>query len=64
MSMDADALLRSQQELQGRIARTYDNLKKSGASKITAGAVDSRLKALEANWTKFEDNHEALRTMY
>ncbi|KMQ82670.1 hypothetical protein RF55_22190 [Lasius niger] len=64
MSMDADALLRSQQDLQGRIARVYENLKKSGAAKITAGAVESRLKALEANWSKFETNHEALRTMY
>ncbi|KMQ83055.1 hypothetical protein RF55_21065, partial [Lasius niger] len=64
MSMDADALLRSQQDLQGRIARAYENLKKSGAAKITAGAVESRLKALEANWSKFENNHEALSTMY
>ncbi|KMQ88514.1 hypothetical protein RF55_11989 [Lasius niger] len=64
MSMDADALLQSQQDLQDRIARAYENLKKSSAAKITAGAVESRLKALEANWSKFEDNHKALRTMY
>ncbi|KMQ86917.1 gag-pol protein, partial [Lasius niger] len=64
MSMDADALLQCQEELQGRIARTYENLKKSGAAKITEGSVESRLKALEASWSKFEQNHEALSTLY
>src|SRR5580765_3756407 len=64
MSMDADALLRCQEELQGRIARTYENLRKSGAAKITEGSVESRLKALEANWGKFEQNHEALSTLH
>lgn len=66
MSMDAEALLRSQYvtyKLQSRIVRTYKNLKKSGAAKMTAG-MESRLKALEASWSKFEDNHEAFRTMY
>ncbi|XP_011701561.1 PREDICTED: uncharacterized protein LOC105458160, partial [Wasmannia auropunctata] len=62
--MDADGLLRAQTELQGRIARACENLKKQGSAKITVGALESRLQSLEANWKKFEENHEVLRTTH
>ncbi|XP_070526958.1 uncharacterized protein [Cardiocondyla obscurior] len=61
VSPELEALLRGQQELHGRIARAVENLKKMGASKITAGAIDSKLKLLDNYWAKFESAHEALR---
>ncbi|XP_070525005.1 uncharacterized protein [Cardiocondyla obscurior] len=61
VSPELEALLRGQQELHGRIARAVENLKKMGASKITAGAIDSKLKLLDNYWAKFENAHEALR---
>ncbi|KAL6419839.1 hypothetical protein ACFW04_011153 [Cataglyphis niger] len=47
-------------ELYGRIARVYENLQKSGSANISIGLVEARLQALEANWAKFEFNHDKL----
>jgi len=57
-----DAVLAAQQELFGRISRTMENLKKAGSSKITFSFVATTLKLLDAKWTKFEENHERLRS--
>lgn len=48
-----------QHELCGCIARAIENLKKS-SGKLTLGMVETRLQALEANWAKFESNHDKL----
>ncbi|KMQ83786.1 hypothetical protein RF55_19094, partial [Lasius niger] len=61
MSETFDALIRSQVRLQGRIIRAHDNLKKTGAANITQGAVEARLQTLEANWNKFEGQHDTLQ---
>ena len=55
-----EPLVESQNELSGRIARAYENLKKLGAAKITPGAVESRLGMLRKNWEKFDQQHDQL----
>ncbi|KAL6418613.1 hypothetical protein ACFW04_011959 [Cataglyphis niger] len=60
MSRETDSTMRTQMELYGRIARAYENLRKSGSANITIGLVEARLQALEANWAKFEFNHDKL----
>ncbi|KAL6418076.1 hypothetical protein ACFW04_012357 [Cataglyphis niger] len=64
MSRETDSTMRTQMELYGRVARTapsaYENLRKSGSANITIGLVETRLQALEANWAKFEFNHDKL----
>ncbi|EZA50544.1 hypothetical protein DMN91_012115 [Ooceraea biroi] len=62
MSLDMDSLIRTQNDILNRILRAYDNLKKIGTSKLTQGIVEARLQALEANWAKFDSNHESLLT--
>lgn len=59
-----EGLIRGQHELFGRIARVFDNLKKAGTANITLGLVESRLQSLEANWSKFEAQHERLLVSY
>ncbi|KAL6429476.1 hypothetical protein ACFW04_008260 [Cataglyphis niger] len=60
MSRETDSTVRTQMELYGRIARAYENLRKSGSANITIGLVEARLQALEANWAKFEFHHDKL----
>ncbi|KAL6417710.1 hypothetical protein ACFW04_012560 [Cataglyphis niger] len=60
MNKDTDSITRVQLDLYGRIARSYDNLRKTGSANITVGLMESRLQALEANWTKLEHNHDKL----
>ncbi|XP_071577707.1 uncharacterized protein [Temnothorax nylanderi] len=60
MSLEVEGIVRSQNELYGRISRAYENFKKSGPTKITLGLAEARLQALEANWAKFEAQHEQL----
>ncbi|TGZ49471.1 hypothetical protein DBV15_11972 [Temnothorax longispinosus] len=60
---EMEGLIRSQNELHGRIARAYDNLKKAGSARFTMGLVDARLQALESNWSKFEEQHSKLLLM-
>lgn len=43
MPRESEGILRAQFELHGRIARAFDNLKKSGAAKMTVGLVEARL---------------------
>ncbi|XP_077280428.1 uncharacterized protein LOC143907485 [Temnothorax americanus] len=57
---EMEGIIRSQHDLHGRIARSYDNLKKMGSTNITIGLVEARLQALEANWAKFEAQHDKL----
>ncbi|XP_018399366.1 PREDICTED: uncharacterized protein LOC108777069 [Cyphomyrmex costatus] len=64
MSMDHEALIRRQVELQSRIARTIDNLKKSGMANITIDAIDNRLLRLDSCWAKFEQQHDELSSKY
>lgn len=51
----------AQHELWGRMSRTNENLRKSGASKITVALVQSTLTLLDQKWVKLEDQHEKLR---
>lgn len=54
-------LVASQYELHGRIARTWDNLKKSGpAQKITVDLVRSTMALLDAKWQKYDSQHSEL----
>ncbi|XP_071648524.1 uncharacterized protein [Temnothorax longispinosus] len=57
---EMEGIIRSQHDLHGRIARSYDNLKKMGSTNITIGLVEARLQALDANWAKFEAQHDKL----
>lgn len=60
MSLDLETLVRSQSELYGRISRAFENLRKTGVSKVTLGMAEARLQALESNWAKFESQHETI----
>ncbi|XP_071643002.1 uncharacterized protein [Temnothorax longispinosus] len=62
-NLEMEGLIRSQNELHGRIARAYENLKKAGGARLTMGLVDARLQALESNWNKFEEQHGKLLLM-
>lgn len=59
-----DQLVDYQRELYGRIARSYDNLKKLGSTRLTISLVQSARSALEARWKKFEAQHGQLRTEF
>jgi len=59
-----ESLLTAQQEILGRIARTMENLKKSGSAKITSSLIASTLRAIDSKWEKFEKQHEQLRSLY
>ncbi|XP_024886642.1 uncharacterized protein LOC112464084 [Temnothorax curvispinosus] len=61
---EMEGLIRSQHELYGRIARSYENLRKVGTPNITIGLVEARLQALESNWAKFEAQHEKIYAGY
>jgi hypothetical protein len=64
MSKEVDSAVREQYELYGRISRSVENLKKAGSGKLTVGLVEARLQALEANWSKFEAQHDKLMHAY
>ncbi|XP_070170760.1 uncharacterized protein [Polyergus mexicanus] len=51
---------RNLSDLYGRISRAYENLRKSGTGNITIGLAEAWLQALEANWAKFEFQHDKL----
>jgi len=48
----------AQHELCGRIARTIENLKKTGAAKITTALISTTIKLIDKKWEKFEEQHE------
>lgn len=64
MDKEAENLIQGQRELHGRVSWPVDNLKKLGQTNITTGAVQSRLASLDSCWSKFETEHETLRTVY
>lgn len=47
MSKDVEERIEKQGELYGRIARSYDNLRKLDDQNITLGTVEAKLKVLE-----------------
>ncbi|XP_071640000.1 uncharacterized protein [Temnothorax longispinosus] len=59
-----EQLIATQQELYARMTRTYENLKKTGAAKITRPLIASILKVLGAKWEKFKRNHKVLLREY
>ncbi|TGZ36960.1 hypothetical protein DBV15_12864 [Temnothorax longispinosus] len=59
-----EQLIAAQHELYARMTRTYDNLKKAGAAKITRALIALPLKVLDTKWEKFERNHEILLKDY
>lgn len=59
-----EAILRSQADLQNRITRAQENLRKMGAAKITKGAIESRIHLVDSYWQKFEQNDETLRSRH
>ncbi|XP_036142104.1 uncharacterized protein LOC118645339 [Monomorium pharaonis] len=63
-SLEAELMLETQTELLGRIARTEENLKRLGTSRLTKGTVESRLQTLESNWSKFQKNHDIIRAKF
>ncbi|XP_029674525.1 uncharacterized protein LOC115242402 [Formica exsecta] len=60
MNKDKEPTVRSQSDLYGRISRAYENLRKSGTANIKIGLTEARLQALEANWAKYEFQHDKL----
>ncbi|XP_029675866.1 uncharacterized protein LOC115243211 [Formica exsecta] len=60
MSKDMEAAISMRFDLYGRIARSYENLKKVGSAHYTIGLVEARLQALESNWEKFDIQHKLL----
>ena len=59
-----EVLIEAQVELYGCIARTHDNLRKSGFNKITKEHISTTLRLLDTKWQKFEENHERLLDIY
>ncbi|KYN43234.1 hypothetical protein ALC56_02419 [Trachymyrmex septentrionalis] len=57
-----EVLIEAQVELYGRIARTHDNLRKSGFNKIIKALIFTILRLLDTK--KFEKNHERLLDTY
>ncbi|KMQ89359.1 gag-pol polyprotein precursor [Lasius niger] len=52
------SIVEKQHHLFGLIARAYHNAKKLGGEKLTKVALETRLHTLEANWDKFQGNHD------
>lgn len=60
-----EPIIAGQHELFGRIARTLDNLKKTGvANEVTTALVLTTVKLLDTKWEKFEEQHERLRSKH
>ncbi|XP_024867526.1 uncharacterized protein LOC112451852, partial [Temnothorax curvispinosus] len=64
MSEDLSALLAGQHDIQGRISRSVENMKKMGMANINLSAVETRIHILDQLWEKFEAQHEQLRNAY
>ncbi|XP_024879014.1 uncharacterized protein LOC112459228 [Temnothorax curvispinosus] len=56
-----ERLINSQRDIYGRIARTVENLRKTGAAKISLPLVRSTLSVLEGKWAKFQAQHDRLQ---
>ncbi|XP_071579066.1 uncharacterized protein [Temnothorax nylanderi] len=59
-----ERLINSQRDLYGRIARTIENLRKTGAAKISFPLVHSTLSVLEGKWVKFQVQHDRLQAEF
>ncbi|XP_039303484.1 uncharacterized protein LOC120357383 [Solenopsis invicta] len=64
MSNPLEDLVQAQHDLYGLLARSYDNMMKSGAAKVTIGLLEARLQTLEGYWAKFMSRHEQLLLEY
>ncbi|CAL1680894.1 unnamed protein product [Lasius platythorax] len=64
MSMDLSTMLHSQCEIQGRIARSVENLKKMGISNITLSANETHVKIMDQLCTKFEAQYDLIFAGY
>jgi len=62
MSADLRALLEAQNDIHGRMSRSVDNLRKMGVNNITLGAIEARISILDNLWSRFETQHELIRT--
>ncbi|XP_024880733.1 uncharacterized protein LOC112460321 [Temnothorax curvispinosus] len=49
-----ERLINSQRDIYGRIARTVENLRKTGTAKILLSLIHSTLSVLEGKWAKFQ----------
>ncbi|GAB1867750.1 Gag-pol polyprotein [Camponotus japonicus] len=54
------SVVEKQNNLYGLIARSFDNVKKLGSDKINRHYLDTRIKSLDSNWERFNENHEKL----
>ncbi|XP_029158967.1 uncharacterized protein LOC114931164 [Nylanderia fulva] len=59
MSLEV-GLLRMQNDLYGRIARAYENLRKLGTANITVDSVETRIGTIDSNWQKLKKQHDTL----
>ncbi|XP_029159528.1 uncharacterized protein LOC114931578 [Nylanderia fulva] len=59
--MDVPTLVDCQREIQIRISRSVEYLKKLGSSNITTSAIATRTRILDQLWTKFEAQHDLIR---
>ena len=50
-------VIERQYELFKRIHNTPNNIKKVGKDNITQELLEARLRTLEKNWNKFQENH-------
>ncbi|XP_029672105.1 uncharacterized protein LOC115240853 [Formica exsecta] len=64
MNKDKDPTVLLQSDLYRRIARAYENLRKSGTANIWIGLAEARLQALKANWAKFQFQHDKLLELW
>ncbi|XP_029177617.1 uncharacterized protein LOC114945524 [Nylanderia fulva] len=59
--MDVSTLVDCQREIQIRISRSVEYLKKLGSANITTSAIATRTRILDQLWTKFETQHDLIR---
>ncbi|XP_029170207.1 uncharacterized protein LOC114939928 [Nylanderia fulva] len=60
--MDLPTLIDCQREVQVRIARSVEYLRKLGNANITASAVTTRTRIIDQLWSKFETQHDLIRS--
>ncbi|KMQ82148.1 hypothetical protein RF55_24017 [Lasius niger] len=59
-----EALISTQRDLHRRIARSYENLRKVRAAKLSVALVQPAMTNLESKWNKFEAQHEHLQLTF
>ncbi|XP_029171596.1 uncharacterized protein LOC114940947 [Nylanderia fulva] len=59
--MDVSTLVNCQREIQIRISRSVEYLKKLGSANITTSAIATRTRILDQLWAKFETQHDLIR---